>query len=105
MSNTTAFHGSTNSPTITSNAPPSVAPTSGMRSSTATSSASGTSGYGSGGGEDVSDQRSQFVPEIFDLVAEPLEEPTKPVLLGEPPDVLRRSLRGVGRGGDELDQT
>jgi hypothetical protein len=28
MSSTTAFHGSTNNPTITSNAPPSVAPTS-----------------------------------------------------------------------------
>ena len=50
-------------------------------------------------------QPSQLLPELVELVAEPLEESTKPVVLGEPLDVFRRPLRGVGRGGDEFDQT
>src|SRR5215211_1409976 len=45
-----------------------------------------------------------MLPELVELVAEPLEEPTKPVILGEPLDVLRRTLGGVGRGADELDE-
>src|SRR3712207_5719440 len=63
----------------------------------------GANGYSSGGGEDVPQQRSQFVPETFELVAEPLEEPTKPVLLGEPLNVFGRPLRSICRGGDESD--
>src|SRR5215217_3469640 len=64
----------------------------------------GANGYSSGGREEVPEQRSQFVPETFELVAEPLEESTETVLLGEPLDVFGRPLRGVSRGGDEFGQ-
>src|SRR5918995_7224802 len=62
----------------------------------------GANGYSSGGREEVPEQRSQFVPETFELVAEPLEEPTEAVLLGEPLDVFGWPLRGVSGGGGEI---
>src|SRR5215207_9769749 len=56
------------------------------------------------GGQEVLEQPSQLLPEFVELVAEPLEEPTKPVILSEPLDVFRRPLRSVSRGGNELDK-
>jgi hypothetical protein len=65
----------------------------------------GTNGYSSGGGEEVLDQRSQFVPKILDLVAEPIEEPTEPGLLGEPLEIFRWPLGSLSRSNYEVDQT
>src|ERR687898_3141308 len=45
----------------------------------------------------------QLLPELVELVAEPLEQPTKPVLLGEPLNVFCRPLGGVSHGGGEFD--
>ena len=60
--------------------------------------------YLSAGGQEVLEHSAQLLPELVQLVAEPLEEPTKSVLLGEPFNVFRRPLGGIGRGGDKFDE-
>jgi hypothetical protein len=56
------------------------------------------------GQEEVADRLTQLAANVTELLAEPLEDPTQPVLPGEPLEVLRRPLRRLGHSDDEVAQ-
>ena len=64
----------------------------------------GPKGYLSGGQEEILEQLPELVPKGGELVAEPLEEPTEAVLLGDSPDIFRRPFGSLGRGDYEVDK-